>query len=286
MAEVAEEQPTAVPSWTTGPVPAELAHARHLSALVQADNGQAIFSLPSVGRFWVRPGRPTVVEPAAGAGDDDVECMLRGPVGALRSTLAGRYCLRGSAVAVAGQALVLVGSLRGASTLAAALARRGHPLLADGVVVITGSPATAGPLPEGAPPRVALWPDSARALGLAPGDGRPVRPSLPARRYEVGPPAPAGPLPLRVLIVLLDEAAAAAQRRQGHGAGRAGGRFVSLRENEWHASVVADLGHQLDELAWATPLCSAPPFAWQVLPAELSSQSLGQLAEQVLELVT
>ncbi len=69
--------------------------------------------------------------------------LLAGPVlgGVLR--LRGTTSLHGCAVAVDGAAIVLLGAGgAGKSTLAAALAQRGHPVLADDVVAI-------GPHPEG-----------------------------------------------------------------------------------------------------------------------------------------
>ncbi len=78
----------------------------------------------------------------------------------------GRLVLHGSAVEVAGRAVVLLGQKgAGKSTTAAALLARGHRLLTDDLVVIdldgAGQPQCAlGPI------QMKLWPASAEALGL------------------------------------------------------------------------------------------------------------------------
>jgi hypothetical protein len=75
----------------------------------------------------------------------------------------GALVLHGATVTVGGKAIALVGQTGvGKSTLAAALAARGHVLLADdgAVVEVSGPCATALPLY----PSLRLWPDAAGAL--------------------------------------------------------------------------------------------------------------------------
>lgn len=94
---------------------------------------------------------------------DDVATYLVGSVFAFALRLRGITCLHASAAAVEGRAVVFVGALgAGKSTLVAALARRGYPVISDDVVALgaTGE----GHVVHPGPPRIRLWPDSARAL--------------------------------------------------------------------------------------------------------------------------
>jgi hypothetical protein len=93
-----------------------------------------------------------------------------GPVFGLVLRLRGVTCLHASAVAFEDRSVVFVGPEgSGKSTTAAALAKRGHPILSDDIAAL----AAAGPnisnsldyfyvLP--AYPHVCLWPDSARVV--------------------------------------------------------------------------------------------------------------------------
>jgi hypothetical protein len=98
---------------------------------------------------------------------EDAAVFLLGPVLGFALQLRGKTCLHGSAVAVDGRVLVLVGpSGSGKSTTAAALARRGYPVLTDDVVVLTDC-ATAFLVHPGYP-RLRLWPDAVGLLCGAP----------------------------------------------------------------------------------------------------------------------
>lgn len=79
----------------------------------------------------------------------------------------GCAVLHGSSVAVSGKAVVLLGaSYLGKSTLAAALRRRGHPHVSDGMCVAKIHDAGIDVLPG--PPFARLWPDSVRTIGEQP----------------------------------------------------------------------------------------------------------------------
>jgi len=124
-----------------------------------------VLDWPAVGRFTIRPHRRVRVEPARGAPAAVVREFARGPVAAVRLRQRGYLVLHGSAVAIGGQAVVFCGASGwGKSTLAAALHRRGHRLLADDVAAIRVG--ARGPTLLTGRPLLKLWPDSARALGL------------------------------------------------------------------------------------------------------------------------
>src|SRR5436190_17257795 len=121
----------------------------------------------AVGRFTIRPDHSVKVEPARDAAAALVREFLRGPVAAVRLRQRGLLVLHGSAVTLNGRAVVFCGASGwGKSTLAAALHRRGHPLLADDFAAIRIG-ARGGATLRAAPPFLKLWPDSARTLGLS-----------------------------------------------------------------------------------------------------------------------
>lgn len=119
----------------------------------------------AVGRFTIRPHHSVNVEPARGAPAAVVREFARGPVAAVRLRQQGYLVLHGSAVAINGRAVVFCGASGwGKSTLAAALHRRGHLLLADDFAAIRVG--VGGASVQIGPPLLKLWPDSARALGF------------------------------------------------------------------------------------------------------------------------
>src|SRR5216683_295679 len=118
-----------------------------------------------VGRFTIRPHHGVKVEPAREAAATVVREFLQGPVAAVRLRQRGFLVLHGSAVTLNGRAVVFCGgSGWGKSTLAAALHRRGHPLLVDDYAAIRVG--VRRPSLYIGPPVLKLWPDSARVLGF------------------------------------------------------------------------------------------------------------------------
>ena len=246
--------------WVTGRVPEALPDAVYRSHLVEAAPGRAIFRLP-VGRFLLAPDAPAVVETAAGASDKDIACMLRGPVGALRSSLGGRFALRASAVEVGRRALVVCGSTFGVSTLVASLALRGHRLLADGVVVVSGTPPMVSALPEAGQPRVTLWPDSAAHLGLDLDQGQVLRPGVGSRLFALGPGGTPAEIGLGWVVSLaVDHKSEHPDQATSHPFAAVSQRVATLVGHQWHAEVVAALGLQAEQFNWAVTIGSAPMF--------------------------
>ena len=120
--------------------------------------------IPEGGGFRVRGGREIVVDPMSGADDRALRLGIVGPLLGVILTQRGQFVLHASSVVVDGRAVAFAGpSGRGKSTLATAMARVGHPLVADDITVID----TAGDEPVVLPgfARVKLWPDSANVLG-------------------------------------------------------------------------------------------------------------------------
>lgn len=253
-----DHQPRGTLRWVRGPVPGHLERPAHRSPLIEAARDMAIFRLPTVGRFLVRPGRPVVVEQAPGASAADVECMLAGPVGALGCCLEGIFCLRGAAVEVAGKALVVAGSVRGTSSLVAAVALRGGNVIADGVVCTGGEPLAAWPLPSGEMGRLILWPDTWRGLCIDPAGGRPVRRGLASRAFALGGQSlPASHVPVGALVLPTADTSLGGMRpfvlEKPLGPAQA---VAALRDAMWHAPVVADLGMGGAEIDWLARLAA------------------------------
>jgi hypothetical protein len=99
------------------------------------------------------------------AGIDDVSALLVGPVLGCALRLRGTVSLHGCAVAVGSRAtLVLAEHGVGKSTLAAALARAGHPVLSDDLAAITED--AAGWTVHPGYPRLRLRPDAIDAFNL------------------------------------------------------------------------------------------------------------------------
>ena len=130
---------------------------------VVAAPGEAHGWAPGAGAFRVSGGREILLDPIPGADDRAVRMAIVGPLFGVILAQRGRFVLHASAVSMNGRAVAFTGpSGRGKSTLVAALARAGYPLIADDLTVIDCS----GPAPVVKPgfPRVKLWPDSAAAL--------------------------------------------------------------------------------------------------------------------------
>jgi len=120
----------------------------------------AILRIPEVASFHVHAaGDRVTLQIEANADPLDVRAYLYGSVLALLCYKRGLFPLHGSSVLLNDAAIILSGpSGFGKSTLAAALARRGHPLLCDDVCAIDMK--TSGqPLLRPAFPRVKLLPD-------------------------------------------------------------------------------------------------------------------------------
>jgi hypothetical protein len=180
---------------TEAPVEEHLGDAVVRGPVVEAAPGAVLLRLPRVGRFLVRADGGVEVEREVGATDADLRCFLDAPVAAASALLAGLLPLRAAAVAIDGGAVAIAGpSGTGKSALVAALALRGHPVLADAVTVVDGATVR----PHAAAP--VLWPDAVAQLDLDQDAGRVVRPALPKRAFDLG--AAAEPVPLRAVLFL------------------------------------------------------------------------------------
>ncbi len=273
-------------AWRRGPVPHELPGAVYRSPLIEASAERAIYRLASVGRFLVAPREATLVDAAPGATEEDISCLLRGPVESLRACLAGDFALRGAAVQVGGRAVVAFGVATGTSSLAAALAVHGAPLIADGVVPVDPGLPSVHRRGGGDAHQVTLWPDIVAALGLDHHASKVVRPGLPSRSFVLDPGPGPEEVPIGALVSIHRDYRLAASGERAV-AERAKGPAVvkAILEAQWHHRLVPELGLGSAQFCWATRLATAvPAFRVRVAP-DRPAATLGAAATCVLGLV-
>lgn len=185
-----------------GELPGDAGEGRRVGRFARVDGDRVWLRVPGVARYLVSGGSSIVVAPDPGADDDSVRAFLLGAGFAAVLYQRGFLVLHGNAVAVGDACLVCVGpSHSGKSTLAAALMRRGHRVLADDVVPVDAAlrvlPGTA---------RIKLWADSADRLAIETAGLRRVRPALGKFSLPVGDLYPGGPLPVRWVYLLATHA--------------------------------------------------------------------------------
>jgi hypothetical protein len=127
---------------------------RDLHRLVYADNCEFAVA-PDGSEIWGRwPAESTL---------EDAATYLLGPVTGYALGLRGTACLHASAVAIGGKAILFAGHAgHGKSSIAAAFARLGFPVLTDDVAALALNDGCIEVQP--AYPRVRLWPDSVQAM--------------------------------------------------------------------------------------------------------------------------
>lgn len=188
-----------------GAVPDELAGAVPVSPLLQVGAGCALFSVENVAGYLVRDGREVTIDPRIDPAAPDLRVFLLSTVFGLLCHQRKLFPLHAACVAVGGKALALAAaSGRGKSTLGAALALRGHSLLADSVCVVDPF-APSGPQVLPAFSYAALWQDAAIALALPQFARLPNRQGQNKYRYPIGDKLRFRTLPVPLAAVALLE---------------------------------------------------------------------------------
>ena len=192
-----------------------------------------------VASFLIQAGRLIVIEPLMPETAPDIRQFLFGTAFGLLCHQRSWLPLHAGAVAVGGRALILAGaSGAGKSTLVAALARRGHGVLADDVSVIEWRDASEPLLlPAVAWPK--LWRDTITALGLPLEEAARVRAGLEKYRPSGFAPPAAPSLPLGAVIHLVaiqDAGDERVERLRGMEA------MAKLRENVYRGHISHCLG--------------------------------------------
>lgn len=151
------------------PVPARLDDLILDQPLLQiAADGTCRFQVPEVATYLIDPSaQRVVIDPVLPPDAPDIRVFLLGTVFGILCFRRGLLPLHASCVRVGERAIALAGpSGMGKSTLAAALLRRGHAVLADDVTVLD---VTAPEAPRVLPsfPRLKLWRDAAARLDIS-----------------------------------------------------------------------------------------------------------------------
>jgi hypothetical protein len=151
----------------SGAVPGALPQARQMGPAAQiAADGRVRFSVAGVAAYLIEGDSRVTIDAVLPADAPDIRVFLFGTVLGILCHRRGLLPLHAAAVEIGGRAILLAGpSGVGKSTLAAALASRGHRLLADDLCAIRreqdGSVSVLASFP-----RVRLWRDALDALGL------------------------------------------------------------------------------------------------------------------------
>ena len=185
-------------------VPARLSDTVFEAPLWQAAaDGTCRFAFPGIAAYQIDPeGRHILVDPATDSDARDVRVMLLGTVFGLACYRRGLLPLHACCIRI-GEAAVAVAGVSGIgkSTLAAALMRQGFSVLADDVTVIDPL-ATGGSQVRPSFPRVRLWSDAMRRLGISPNGLERTRLQLDKYHLPLGDSFHAAPLPLRAVFHL------------------------------------------------------------------------------------
>jgi hypothetical protein len=165
----------------------------------QIDREQILFRIPNIARFQLRAGNEITFEAENGTPIEDVAPFLAGSAFGALLHQRGLVVLHASAVRVADKAVLFCGpSGAGKSTIAAVLAKRSYPLVADDFCAIDLG---AVPMVQPDARQLKLWSVAIERLGLGANCGAPVYRR--ADKYFVEPnEASDEPLPIGAVYVL------------------------------------------------------------------------------------
>ncbi|MHA7964366.1 HPr kinase/phosphorylase [Paenibacillus sp. CAU 1782] len=168
-----------------------------------ADTGNITVKMPDAGVFRVQDGHTIIISPYAFADEGLIRLYTLGTCCGILMLQRGIYPLHGSAVAIGGKAIAIVGnSGAGKSTLASALLERGCGLVSDDVIAVDITEDGRPPLASSAYPQQKLWQNSLEALGRSSEElssiyGRESKFCVPVKdRFH------SGPLPLAAIVEL------------------------------------------------------------------------------------
>jgi hypothetical protein len=185
-------------------VPETLESAVLSTPFVSVSNESLALITVAPARFLVRDGAEILIRPAKSAEPSEVRLFLWDMAFAVLCHQRGLFPLHAACVEFEGSAVALAGaSATGKSTLAAALAIRGHRVLADDVCAVDVS-APGRPAVIPAVSFVNLWEDSLDRMGARGPDAECLRQGMEKYQVSTGePPRPAPALPLRAVLGLI-----------------------------------------------------------------------------------
>ena len=237
-------------------------------------NGVCRLEVQEVASFVVSAGRDVVVELSVRRDAAEAREWFLGVVLGMLCHQRGLFPLHASCVRIGGGAVAFAGRTgAGKSTLAAALARRGHGLIADDVCAI--EPAESGP-PQVRPsfPRLRLWDDAMRALDLSP-EGVP-RASWGKPKFQFCEPGWFDPSPAPLAAIYLLERVVAEEPIERVGGALAAAALYPEIYRPWMA---LRLGRKSELLTQALRIASrVPVFRCPVRP---QLEEIGSAAARV-----
>ncbi len=225
----------------------------------------ASLRIPDVLSLCVRDGQCIEVTPETDDGDV-VGAYVAGAGLAMALTQRGSFVVHGSCVRVGSSAVCIAGpSGVGKSTIAAALRRRGHRVISDGMTAVRARPDGVVTTVDG-PGWLKLWPDSLDRLGVA-AAGLPRVTSLHEKRWLENEPTRCDEVEVRQVYVT------AIRDQEAWGRPPPGAGLVALMRcaflAEWLANVgVADLLVPAAQVARGLEILElSRPLEWAGLPS-------------------
>lgn len=196
----ANVQPDVAIRW--GKVDAVPESRRYHEIGVLANREEVCLFWTDIGAFLISGGDEIIVDPAPNVDRQVLRLFLLGRVLGTLLHQRGLLVLHASAVAANGSAIAFMGGKGwGKSTLAGAMYREGHPIVADDVVAIrVDSPGMATVFP--AFPQLKLWPEAAAFLGDSVATLPRLHPEYEKRARVAARGFSAAPLPLKAIYVL------------------------------------------------------------------------------------
>lgn len=163
---------------------------------------QLVLGWQTAGFYMMRHGSEMVIAPHYTTNHDNLRQPILGTGMAMLLHQRGNTVLHGSSVGINGKAWIFLGNKGdGKSTLAAALTRRGCPLLSDDICSLMPS-AESGLMMQPSFPRLKLNPDSLIHLGETPGMYSKIHPLAEKRVCGADEEFSATPLPVGGVCVL------------------------------------------------------------------------------------
>jgi hypothetical protein len=175
-----------------------IADGKQLGPFLYANRRQLLLEVPEVARYLIENGNRITYQPLGDIDADSIRVFLLGSCFGALLFQRGFLVLHGNAVQIGDGCVICVGhSGAGKSTLAAAMVQRGHSLVADDVCAINAR----GFIEPGFP-RIKLWADTARQLGI---DIQPlgrIRPGIDKFNWPLADNFCDASLPVRAVYVL------------------------------------------------------------------------------------
>ncbi len=160
------------------------------------------FWLDGVGTYAVLDSQEIIVDPSIPHDDRLLRFNLLGLAMALLLHQRNLVVLHASVVSIEGSAIAFLGhSHSGKSTSAAALHRRGHPMITDDIAAIDIN-SDDQPIIHPAFPLMRLWPEAVTSVGLAPDALENVYDGSPKRSTPASTGFATAPVPLRAIYLM------------------------------------------------------------------------------------